>query len=261
MNCSARIIQAQKSTAKKAMKGMAASFLGALVMACGGCGGGGGSSADTAAKTPAEAPAPVVRKAINIDAEGDSTIHGAQVINGVTSQTPNSAPAVLQADLRGAGFDVTVQNSGQNGATADSAVEGLSPWYSAPLATRLSTNPAQIVIGNYAINDSTLRTTDQYMADLTQWIQAVRASGKMAILEEPNPVCAPYVANLDTYVAAMRVVAQQQNVTLIAQYDYLKSLPNWQSMLTDCVHPADAMYKIKADREAAVLSPIIQAMQ
>lgn len=233
----------------------AAGFL-ALLSACGG---GGGGSSDAAAKSPT-APAPIQKKAINIDAEGDSTIHGAQVVNGVTSQTPNSAPAVLQASLMSAGFDVTVQNSGQNGATAESAVDGLQPWYSATLATRLSTNPAQIVIGNYAINDSTLRTTDQYMADLTQWISTVRASGKMAILEEPNPVCAGYVPNLDAYVAAMRVVAQQQSATLITQYDYLKSLPNWKDMLTDCVHPKDEMYAIKAQREYDVLAPIVKSM-
>jgi lysophospholipase L1-like esterase len=242
----------------KIMKGIVASFAGMLVMACSGGGGSGTLSATLAIDPPASAPIPP--KSINIDAEGDSTIHGAQVINGVTSQTPNSAPAVLQTTLRSAGFNATVQNSGQNGATADSAVEGLSPWYSATLATRLSTNPAQIVIGNYAINDSTLRTTDQYMSDLTQWIQIVRASGKMAILEEPNPVCAPYVPNLDTYVAAMRTVAQQNNVTLIAQYDYLKSLPDWQSMLTDCIHPTDAMYAIKGQREAEVLKPLVTSM-
>lgn len=76
-----------------------------------------------------------------------------------------------------------------------------------------------------------------------------------ALLSATEP--APNVA---AYVTVLRNVAQANQVTLIAQYDYIASLPNWQAMLTDCLHPNDALYAIKAQREAAVLGPMVQAL-
>lgn len=92
------------------------------------------------------------------------------------------------------------------------------------------------------------------------WIAVVRQTGRTPILEEPNPVCNPIYTNLPAFVNIMRQIAQQQGVTLIQQYDYIASLPNWQSMLVDCIHPNDALYKIKGDREAAVLAPIVKSI-
>lgn len=220
------------------------------------CGGGGGGGSGDAAQTAKPAPKPVT-----IDAEGDSTMLGAEVgaPNGVT---PNSAPAVLQNLLQAKyGSGVTVENRGVHSAAAFHSLQGIAPYYSTPFANRIGQDAAQIVIENYAINDSRLRTTDQYGADLTAWINAVKAAGKTPVLEEPHPVCDPNTQNLDGYVAMIRVVAQQTGVTLIPQYDYIKSLPNWQSMLGDCLHPNDALYAIKAQREADVLGPIVAALR
>lgn len=251
---------------KKMARGLIASFAGMLVMACSGCGGGGGGAASSqAAVQVAPQPNPIA-----IDYEGDSLVTGVQYMgpgysgpdsrgNGYRT-TANNEPQVVQ-NLIGSQY-VTVENHGAPGSRAIDSLDGIQPYYSVPFATRLSTESGRIVIANYAVNDSARGnlTTSQYADDLTQWIADVRAVGKTPVLEEPNPVCDPSFPNLDAFVSMMRVVAQQNNVPLIEQYDYIKSLPNWQSMLTDCIHPNDALYSIKAQRASESLSPIIKKL-
>lgn len=239
-------------TTGRIMKGIAAAFAGLIVMACSGCGGGGGGSP---AKVKTSQTTPMV---IAIDAEGDSTFYGTQVINGVLSRTPNNPPALLQKDF---GSAATMTNSGVGGATITQALNGIAPRYSAPLASRLASLSPKLVLSNFGINDSEVGDEAAYRNSLNTWISTVRGMGATPVLEEPNPVCDATHPKLDTFVGILRDVAAQQGVTLIAQYDYIKSLPNWQAMLTDCVHPTDALYAIKAQREYAVLAPIVKAMQ
>lgn len=214
--------------------------------------------------TPETSTAAEPLSRIVIDAEGDSTIYGYQKINGEFVQTANSAPVVLQKALRAKfGPTLTVENRGIGGADVKSSVHGLAPFYSQPLANRMSTEPAQIVLANYGINDSRPGNVSEaeYKLALEKWVDDVRAAGKTAVLEEPNPTCDAKHLNLPSYVAIMRDVALSKQVVLIEQYDRIKSLPDWQSMLTDCVHPKDGLYAIKAQREADVLVPLIKGMQ
>lgn len=164
----------------------------------------------------------------------------------------------LQAKL---GNMVTVQNTAKVGATASQSLNGTSP-YAVPLATRLATDDARIVLGDYAVNDSIDTPIETYQANLVAWISAVRAAGKTPVLEEPNPVCSSVVPNVLAFKSAMDAIASQQGVLLIQQYDYVMSLPNWQSMLqADCIHPTDALYQLKATREVAALEPLVQGIQ
>lgn len=219
------------------------------------CGGGGGSSPDMPVVAPVKAA-----NAVIIDAEGDSTIYGYEFVGGVYVQTPNNPPVLLQADLRAQlGKSITIENNGVGGATASGSVAGTGV-YTIPLASRLAVDQSKIVLSNYALNDMIGRTQDQYAGDLSAWIQVVRAAGKTPVLEEPNPGCTANQANEDAYVGTLRTVAQQQNVLLIAQYDAIKALPNWQAMLTDCVHPGDALYALKAQREAQSLAPLVKSL-
>jgi hypothetical protein len=55
-------------------------------------------------------------------------------------------------------------------------------------------------------------------------------------------------------------VAQQRGVALIRQYAYIQTLPNWKAMLADGIHPTDALYAIKGQREAAVLGSIVAGL-
>ncbi|WP_260436110.1 GDSL-type esterase/lipase family protein [Burkholderia sp. Bp9143] len=191
-------------------------------------------------------------------------MYGYQKINGKFVQTQNTTPLVLQNALRAKfGPTVTVENHGIGGADIKSAVYGLAPFYSLPLAKRLSTQPAQIVLANYGINDSRPGNVSEsdYRAALEKFVDDVRAAGETPLLEEPNPTCDVKHKNLGAYVAIMRDVATSKGVTLIAQYDYIRSLPNWKSMLTDCVHPKDELYAVKAQRESQVLEPMVAKLQ
>jgi lysophospholipase L1-like esterase len=114
------------------------------------------------------------------------------------------------------------------------------------------------VIENFGINDAYLPVED-YRANLREFVDTVRASGKLPVLEEPNPVCSGH-ENLDRLVAILNEVAREKAVPLVQQYAAIKALPDWQAMLPDCVHPGDALYAVKAAREAAVLAQVIRTL-
>ncbi|MEI7296585.1 SGNH/GDSL hydrolase family protein [Paraburkholderia tropica] len=240
-------------------RGIIASVLGMFVVACSGCGGGGsGTSSPVVAQQAALKP-------VIIDAEGDSLIWGydGTASNGQYIQSPDNPPAIMQAALQDQlGGQITVQNNAIPGARVSQSIAGSSP-YTVPFQTRIAQDQsAQIVLADYAINDSYDGSLTQYVSDLTWWVGAVRAAGKIPVLEEPNPVCSATYPNVAQFRAAMVSVAQSQNVPLIQQWDYILSLPNWQSMLqSDCVHPTDALYKLKAQREAVALEPLVKSMQ
>lgn len=126
---------------------------------------------------------------------------------------------------------------------------------------RIKTSAASVVLDNHAINDAlggeSLADYRQYLA---QWIAAVRAAGKTPVLEEPNPVCDGDHPQLAAYVVAMNDAAAQFNVPIIKQFDYIQSLPNWQSHMNACFYPDEWMLQIKAQRQALVLAQLTKAM-
>ncbi|WP_321955261.1 SGNH/GDSL hydrolase family protein [Paraburkholderia bannensis] len=237
------------------MKGTLCSFLGIFVIAFTGCGGESAGAAEPVAPPAAVAP-------VTIDMEGDSLIWGyTGMSSGIPVQSPNNPPKIVQSILQGElGSSVTTLNNAVNGTTVANSLYGQG--YAGQFSTRVASVQAKIVLSDYATNDSVQLSLGDYTSGLVQWLQAVRAAGKIPVLEEPNPSCAPKHATLPQYRDAMVAVAQQQNVLLITQYDYISSLPNWQSMLQrDCTHPTDALYLIKAQREAQQLAPLVKAMQ
>ncbi|HIE4429965.1 TPA: SGNH/GDSL hydrolase family protein [Burkholderia multivorans] len=180
---------------------------------------------------------------------------------GQLTPVAQPAPTIMQAELvQSLGGQITVTNNGIGGTTAPESLNGLTP-FSAPLATRLASIRPNIVIVNYGINDAGRETTDDYQQALVGIVAAIRGAGAVPVLEEPNPVCKGPGPQLDAYVGAMRTVAQQYGVLLIQQYDYIKSLPDWQSMLPDCVHPNQDLYRIKGDREAQQLAGLVASIQ
>jgi lysophospholipase L1-like esterase len=192
---------------------------------------------------------------------------GLEKVNGQYVITNNSAPVMLQQYLQAAlGSSVTVKNYAIGGTTVCQRVNGVSP-YKAPLSADLSADPSQIVIGNWAINDSSDQSTEsptQYQQCWEQFVDVVRAAGKTPMMEEPNPVVGATFSptdpavyqNLPNYLSIMRAVAQSKGVSLVQQYDYIQTLPGWPTMLTDGVHPGDALYAIKAQRELSAVEPI-----
>ncbi|WP_322055186.1 SGNH/GDSL hydrolase family protein [Paraburkholderia bannensis] len=232
-------------------KGIAASIFGVAVATLIGYGGESASAAEVATTKP-----------VLIDMEGDSLIWGyTGMSNGVPVQSPNNPPRVVQATLQNSlGSTVTTQNNAVSGTTVSNSLKGQG--YPGLFAARLASNDAQIVLSNYATNDSVNTSVESYTADMEQWVRDVKAAGKTPVLEEPNPSCAAKHATLWQYRDAMVTIAKREGVLLIKQYDYILSMPNWQSMLRpDCTHPTDALYLIKAQRTAQQLLPLVKTMQ
>jgi acyl-CoA thioesterase-1 len=234
-------------------------FTGAIAVLAllAGCGGASPSPAPDATQAATQAAATPPSPAIVIDAEGDSTMYGLETVDGQFVQSAHPVPALVQDQLRRwFGARVTVNANGSSGANLDMELRGIAN-YGTPLSVRLAASGARIVIENFGINDAYL-PVDAYRANLAQFVDVVRASGKLPVLEEPNPVCVGH-ETLDGLVGILNEVAREKNVPLVKQYDAIKALPGWQSMLTDCVHPNDALYAFKAAREADVLAQVIRS--
>lgn len=182
----------------------------------------------------------------SITFEGDSTIYGIGAPAG--QDEPSDVAKIL---------GVAVINDGVSGTTAEENIYGEAPFTST-LATRLATDPSQIVVMNYAINDSARDTLDQYEQNLYDWVATVRAAGKIPVFEEPNPSSlAAYQAAMPPFVEAMDRAGQQLNVLVIPQYSRIMAMPNWQAILTDGLHPDALGYQIKAIETAAVLQTLM----
>lgn len=254
-SASARVYQLPLVEARQSRFSEArATYLVGLCLALSACGGGGGGGNNAA---PVQA-APTPPKVITVSAEGDSTMWGYQVVNNAAVQSPNNVPVELQKML-----GVPVINNAIPATTVCERLSGDAP-YKAPLSAELATNAAQIYIGNWAINDSSMHIGEPlatFQGCLVEFVTQVRAAGKTVVLEEPNPVTNATFPALADYVAAIDYVATQMNVPLVRQYSYIQTVPGWQSMLTDGIHPNDAMYLIKAQQEAIVLAPIIKSLQ
>ncbi|MBN3763093.1 SGNH/GDSL hydrolase family protein [Burkholderia sp. Ac-20365] len=211
-------------------------------------------------------PAHVTRVAdrpIIIDAQGDSTMWGFQTSDGFNKswQTPNNPPALLQAALQARfGPQVIVQNNGVPGATLVDREKGVN-GYSEPYARWVANSPAHIVIVNFALNDADNHLKEPpavFRAHLMRFIEQSRSAGRIVVLEEPNPV--DYAVNrsiVPRYVAVVDEMAKHYRLALIRQYGYIGAMHDWRALLIDGVHPTDALYRLKAERQREVVEPIV----
>lgn len=216
---------------------------------------------------PAPASAPVVpvppvvappSKVVLIDVYGDDAMFGMTSMMGFpTDQTePNDTQALLRAQF-GDGATITNHATGGTSSSLQNEMLGMD-GQGAPFAQRILKSPASIVIDNHAMNDALGgETIDDYRTWLMQWVTAVRAAGKLPVLEEPNPVCDGNHPQLDQYVAAMDDVAAQMKVPLVQQYQAILALPNWQSHFTAGFYPDAYIQAIKAQRQAEALALVI----
>ncbi|MBP0594360.1 SGNH/GDSL hydrolase family protein [Paraburkholderia sp. LEh10] len=206
---------------------------------------------------------PVTGGPIIIDAQGDSTMWGYQTSDAFTRswQSPNNPPALLQAALQARfGPHVIVQNNGVPGATLVDRERGTN-GYALPYAQWAATSPARIVIVNFALNDADnhlKESPENFRANLVRFIEESKRAGRIVVLEEPNPV--DYAVNktiVPRYVAVVDEMAKHYRLALVRQYAYIGAIRNWRSLLIDHVHPTDALYRLKAQRQREVLEPIV----
>jgi lysophospholipase L1-like esterase len=227
----------------------------ALTLCLSACGGGGGSSAVPTANAETHP------NAVLIGAFGDSTMAGFTATSPTTGEyTTLDAPHYLQLDLQGIyGPGVTVVNQGVSASTLGELMAGTAP-YTTSFTQQLAQSNAKIVLENFGMNDvlpGVGESPEAFRQLLIEWVTDAINAGEVPILEEPSPSCDPQRANLGEYVQQIDDVAAQMNVPLIQQYTYIQSLPNWQGYLADCIHPSPALYAIKAQREAVVISPLV----
>lgn len=227
------------------------------------CGGGGGDA------SPAPA-VPVSSKTVLIDFEGDSTMWGStsgpvvtQRVNAGTRlqstalNEPNGVLALLTAKF---GSGISIDNHAVPGAYLKSLLDPVPPYFTETLAVHLSKSTAQIVIGNYAINDSLMETPEQYEQFLSNFVDNIRQAGKIPVLEEPNPVCDGKHPYLDQHVIVLRKVAAAKGVKLILQYDAIKQM-DFKSMMADCVHPDEKLYAIKAQNTFNQIQDVVSEIR
>jgi lysophospholipase L1-like esterase len=204
---------------------------------------------------------PIVQALISggpkIEAYGDSKEYGVTFTGGLWIQNAGNSPAYLQALL---GSSAAVFNNGvpgSSGAMLLNGTDGVHPAWQQQMAQ----SSAKIITISHGTNDSGLgaETASDYLFVLNQLVGIARASGKTVVLDEPAPRCddPAKAAKLDQFVVIMRQVAQSQGVKIVMNYDYIKSLPNWQAMMPDCVHPNADMYKLIATRESAIIAPLV----
>lgn len=209
---------------------------------------------------------------VTVMIRGDSTNYGSHPgvnCGAVPGQTCANPAALMQTDfdiLFGQGV-VTVIDRAEPGSTLADDLNGNLPYGElGPLASELSKQYADIVITNSEINDYTHSTPQQYQANLTQWVDTVRAAGMLPIVQEPNPVCLTLPSGTSArddsqYLDAMHAVSMLDNVTVLPTYNSYLEQTNWTATLQgDCVHPMDSGYEFKEGQYMSNLYPIVRAL-
>lgn len=207
-------------------------------------------------------------KDILIEAYGDSTTEGWQVINGASVISPNSETKVLERMLQQKyGTGVRISNNGVGGTQASQLLYGADGRH--PIwEEQMKNSVAKIITLNMSLNDAYFQSVQTagilsespqaYAEILKQLIFIARKYGKEVILYEPNPVCKePRQSKIQYYVAHMNIVAAETYTPVVGNYYGLMNISGWETMLSDCIHPFDAMYSLKASYELPVISTVI----
>jgi hypothetical protein len=212
-----------------------------------------------AASEPASSPAPTI-KPVLIEIHGDDAMFGAMPPTFVANA--QSEPADTQAILRDqlSTDQVTVSNLAEGGlaSTALNFISGLD-GEGAPYAQRVMTSKAQIVLASYGVNDDLSQSLGPYEDALIAFILDTRAAGKIPVLEEAGPVCDDQHPYLQNFASVVGEIAQSYNVPLVTQYNELLAIPNLCSHMTG-IYPDNFILQQRAQRQAAVLQPIVQSL-
>jgi lysophospholipase L1-like esterase len=180
-----------------------------------------------------------------IEYYGDSTIWGWATGSGGV-QVSKPAPVAF-AEAFPATPKQEVRNEGVSGTTACLLLNGDGKH--AVWGDQMTASNATVVIINHAINDAKPgggESVAAYKSCLLSLVQIARNRGKRVILETPNPVSG--YSGLENYVAAMKEVAAQEQLSLIDQYKYLMDFLNGRDVseiTPDGLHPTDETYVMK----------------
>lgn len=207
------------------------------------------------------------QKPLIIAAYGDSTTAGVISSGGRNVITKNNEINYLHQLLKKTyGDDIEVKNHGVPGAQAAELVLTQDNKSQLDWAERMRQSSASIILLNYGINDARIyfykdkkahqESPQEYRRIMTALVKGAKASNKLVILQEPNPVCGRAERwNIWPYVYQLNEVAKEQNVPIVRQFSVIKENRDWQKeMSPDCIHPSEELYKQKAQRTFDVLS-------
>ncbi|AOI65567.1 hypothetical protein WS51_18375 [Burkholderia territorii] len=136
----------------------------------------------------------------------------------------------------------------------------------------MAASKAQIVTLNFGLNDAYYsvkvsknpnivpESPTDFESTMTQLVQIARKNGKLIVIFEPNPTCEETRAPLmQQYVDALRRVAATESVPIVNEFDQIRNLSEWPTLLSDCLHPTDHGYLMKAGFELPAVSALVQA--
>lgn len=195
---------------------------------------------------------------VSIEQYGDSTTAGLSFYDGKIQPAKKSSVDFIYVSINNRfGPAVSIANMGKSGTCAIQLLNGngdLSAW-----PERIKQSTASIVTFGYGLNDQSTchRTPQQFADDLRQLVDLTVSAGKLPVLIEPTPSTTPERKDLSDYVGAMNLVAEERKVPIIQHYKIWTSMSNWQSLLSDGVHPTEQGYQIKGLTEYQALAPII----
>jgi acyl-CoA thioesterase I len=189
---------------------------------------------------------------------GDSTTLGTTMKSGHHVRSTENTPALIQYMLQDKfGSDVFVENHGVGGATCDDFLNSGNYVRSSWVREMLRSN-ADIVVMNVGINDVMRSQTAGFSECYRRLAMITKAFGKTFIIETPNPVDREWNANVGALASAERAIAEERGLPLIDHWTTLQAKrDDWKALLSDGIHPSDAMYELKAASDMRVLAPIV----
>lgn len=195
---------------------------------------------------------------MNIGLYGDSTQAGVSVYSGVVSQAQWTPAKVLQMMLDheyGQGVH-TVSNYGIGGSTLWQAMStGL--YAGQPLTTHIAAQSDDIVVLNFGINDAFIPgyTPAAHKANYASVKSSVEGLGKVFVYESPNPLNTVHDSLVGANDAAVKTISGVKNMDT---YGQIKNYyPQWQSHLSDGIHPNSIMYFWVGDYLFKTIDPLL----
>ena len=200
-----------------------------------------------------------------IEAWGGSSTRGVMAVreNGRLRNivTAENEMAVLNQLLQAKyGDSVRVVNRGAPSAQAIELLNGRYKYqHNPPWPEAMKRSSARLILLNFATNDARhfhfrdiekayQVSPQRYSEVMKALIDSARANGKAVVLQEPHPLCGRAEQwNVAPYAAQLGAVARAEQVPLVSQYQRIKNLPTWRALMSpDCIHPSEALYRIKA---------------
>lgn len=215
--------------------------LAALLTACGG----GGTDEDQRAT----AAIGCIPRVATVALFGDSTMRGPE-----DPANPNRPQALLQAglDARFGIGAVRVQLHAFGGTEVFDLVAGARGFQRWPQGTEA----VDLAVISFGVNEAMNGVTVERYSQGLQQVLDRRTTTVM--LQTPTPVRA---GGDDAFAAAMRQVANAAGIGVIEARGYVLGLPNWGALLSDGIHPSEALYAaivrdVTLPAVAAAVAPI-----